>query len=39
MTPDAETLDRKPDDGWSLREVVEHVSNITYYARMVDGTD
>ena len=36
---DPETLDRKTDDAWSLREVVEHVANITYYARMVDGTD
>jgi hypothetical protein len=36
---DEETLDRRTNDAWSLREVVEHVANITYYARTVDGTD
>lgn len=36
---DPEILDEKPEDAWSIREVVEHVANITYYARMVDDVD
>ncbi len=36
---DAATLDREPEDGaWSIRAVVEHVANVTYYARMLDPT-
>ncbi|MDG4822188.1 DinB family protein [Asanoa sp. WMMD1127] len=34
---DPETLDHEPADGaWSIRKVVEHVANVTYYARMLD---
>ncbi|GAA1849769.1 DinB family protein [Asanoa iriomotensis] len=34
---DEQALDDKPADGaWSLREVVEHVANVTYYARMLE---
>ncbi|WP_203710657.1 hypothetical protein [Asanoa siamensis] len=36
---DAATLDEKPADAWSIREVVEHVANITYYARMLDPAE
>ncbi|WP_433047717.1 hypothetical protein [Dactylosporangium sp. CS-033363] len=31
-------LDARPDEAtWSLREVVEHVAGVTYYARAIDG--
>ncbi|MEV4535665.1 hypothetical protein AB0J82_17740 [Asanoa sp. NPDC049518] len=34
---DAKALDQEPEDGaWSIRKVVEHVANVTYYARMLD---
>ncbi|MEV0713397.1 DinB family protein [Asanoa sp. NPDC050611] len=37
---DPQTLDEKPQDGaWSLREVIEHVANVTYYARMLDQAE
>ncbi|HEY1627561.1 MAG TPA: hypothetical protein VGG16_27605 [Streptosporangiaceae bacterium] len=33
---DAETLDRRPDEAtWTIREVVHHVSHVTYYADTV----
>lgn len=33
---DAETLDHRPDtDTWTIREVVHHVSNVTYYADQI----
>jgi hypothetical protein len=36
---DASLLDDRPaDGGWTLREMVHHVSNITYYANMVGGS-
>src|SRR6185312_10286083 len=32
----AQTLDARPDEAtWTIREVVHHVSNVTYYADMV----
>jgi hypothetical protein len=35
---DGATLDA-PRDGWTLRQVVHHVSNITYYAAQVGRLD
>lgn len=33
---DANQLDARPDDGaWTVREVVHHVANVTYYAQAV----
>ncbi|NJC68507.1 hypothetical protein HC031_02025 [Planosporangium thailandense] len=33
---DPDLLDRRPAaGGWTLREVVHHVANVTYYARVV----
>jgi hypothetical protein len=37
-TLDSAQLDARPDpDGWTLREVVHHVANVTYYARAMNG--
>ncbi|HEY2672891.1 MAG TPA: hypothetical protein VGJ07_21295 [Rugosimonospora sp.] len=33
---DSARIDERPADGaWTLREIVHHVANVTYYARMV----
>lgn len=32
---DAGELDRESDDGWTIRQVVHHVSNVTYYAEQL----
>jgi hypothetical protein len=34
---DASELDRESSDGWTIRQVVHHVSNITYYAEQLDA--
>jgi hypothetical protein len=36
---DPEVLDQKPEDAWTVREIVEHVANITFYARVMDRVE
>jgi hypothetical protein len=37
---DAARIDERPADGaWTLREIVHHVANVTYYARMIGDLD
>jgi hypothetical protein len=35
-TVDLAELDRESTEGWTIRQVVHHVSNVTYYAEQLD---
>jgi hypothetical protein len=35
-TVDLAEIDRESTDGWTIRQVVHHVSNVTYYAEQLD---